>query len=127
MDRLVDGQCVRFDIILKSPLIVKYAIFRLYTRKYLKTQQNTIMATRILVIYKSHEIPGDNKDKSKLIANLACQSYWGRDFNTTKGDRQVCEGDHSFYNQRCFVLVDNGPVEAVEQEVLLFKWKGQHM
>lgn len=86
------------------------------------------MATRILVICKSHEMPGRDEEKNKLMANAACQHVWKRDFSGSDGgDRLTCEGGYFLYNQRCYVLIDNGPVDAADYSIKTFKWKAEEL
>lgn len=83
------------------------------------------MATRILVQCKSHEMPRpDGEDENHYMANLACQKEFDRDFDPTQ-DRLITRGGSHLYNQRCWVMVDNGPVDAGSYETLWFKWNIQ--
>jgi len=66
-------------------------------------------------------MPGPDNDKNKRIANLACQRLWGRDSDPARGDRWICEGGYFLYNQTCSVLIDNGPIDATDYDVLWFK------
>jgi hypothetical protein len=85
------------------------------------------MAIRILVICKSHEMPGPNEEKNKFMANIACQKVFNRDFDGSQGDRLVCEGAYFLYNQTCYLLIDNGPVNATSYDIRMFKWRGQEL
>jgi len=89
--------------------------------------QVKIMATRILVICKSHEMPGLDKEKNRLMADIACRRVWNRDFSDSEGDRLTCEGGFFLYNQRCFLLIDNGPVDAEDYGILWFKWNAKEL
>lgn len=84
------------------------------------------MATRILVQCKSHEMPGSNAEKNERMANLACQKAWGRYFSDDQ-DRLVARGGYFLYNQRCWLIIDNGPVDAVDYTTLWYRWKKQEL
>ena len=84
------------------------------------------MATRIVVICKSHLMPGADNVKNALMANMACQQIWGRDFNASQ-DRLITEGGFHLYNQTCSLIIDNGPVDAAEQQILILKWRDQKL
>jgi hypothetical protein len=84
------------------------------------------MATRILIICKSHEVPGPDKDKAMLLANKGCQKLWARDFDETQGDRLTMEGEFT-YGVRCSLLIDNGPLDAKDYTTTWFKWKEQDL
>ncbi|OBT63678.1 hypothetical protein VE03_06131 [Pseudogymnoascus sp. 23342-1-I1] len=75
------------------------------------------MATRIVVICKSHLMPGADNVKNALMANMTCQQLWARDFDASQ-DRLVTEGGYHLYNQTCSLVIDNGPVDAAEQQIL---------
>lgn len=79
------------------------------------------MATRILIMCKSQDVPGPNNEKATLLTNEACQKVWARDFDEAQGDRFTKEGEFSF-GVRCSMLVDNGPVESTEYTTLFYKW-----
>lgn len=68
-------------------------------------------------------MPGEDREKNARMASIACQHVWHRDFSEGDGDRLTCEGGYFLYNQMCTVLVDNGPVDAVSQNILVFKWR----
>ncbi|OBT38932.1 hypothetical protein VE00_10560 [Pseudogymnoascus sp. WSF 3629] len=85
------------------------------------------MAIRIFVVCKSHEMPGPTKDKNKLMANAACQEVLNRDYDESKGDRLLYEGTYFSFNQSCFLVIDNGPVDATTYDIRMFKWRGQEL
>jgi hypothetical protein len=88
------------------------------------------MAARILITLKSHQAPGatsSEKEKALALANKACQQLWGRDFDPNQGDRLTQEGALTFPNQRCYVLVDTGPVDSQDYTTTLVKWSGEDM
>lgn len=85
-----------------------------------------VMATRIVVICKSHLMPGADNVKNALIANMAYHQIWGRDFNASQ-DRLVTEGGLNLYNQTCSLIIDNGPVDTAEQGILVLKWRDQKL
>jgi hypothetical protein len=80
------------------------------------------MATRIFVHCRSHEMPGPHGEKNRRMANAACQKSWGRDFSAGAGDRLITFGGYFLYNQRCWLIVDNGPVDSTQYEIKAFKW-----
>ncbi len=81
------------------------------------------MATRILVHCKSHEMPGPDREKDSRMANIACQKVWHRDFaNGPNGDRLATQGGFALYNQRCWLIIDHGPVDSEDYDLLQFKW-----
>jgi len=59
------------------------------------------MATRILIVCKSHEVPGLDEDKAMLLANEASQKVRARDFDATQGDCLTIEGEFT-YGTRCY-------------------------
>lgn len=86
---------------------------------------NNIMAIRIFVQCRSHEMPGSNAEKNSRMANIACQKVWGRDFTEAEGDRLTTRGGYFLYDQLCMLLIDNGPVESEVYDILQFKWNIQ--
>ena len=84
------------------------------------------MATRILIICKSHQVPGPEKDKATLLASQACRKVWARDLDETQGDRLTIEGEFT-YGVRCSLLVDNGPVDSTDYTTSFFRWNGQEL
>ena len=94
---------------------------------YIFELEEGIMATRILVTCKSHEMPGLDEEKNSLMANLACQKVWGRDYADLNGDRLTTFGGYFLYNQRCMLLIDNGPVDSKDYTTLWYKWTGQEL
>lgn len=82
------------------------------------------MATRILVQCKTDEMPGSLDEKNSLMANAACQKVWNRDFNDNPGgDRLTTFG--GYFNRKCTLLIDSGPVNATEYTIKRLLWKGQ--
>jgi hypothetical protein len=72
-------------------------------------------------------MPGSDREKNKIMADLACQAVWGRDFDEFKGDRVTTRGGYFLYNQTCELLIDNGPVDATSYDTLWFNWKQQKL
>jgi hypothetical protein len=66
-------------------------------------------------------MPGEGEQKFRLMADLACRRVFNRDFNA-KDDRLVREGDPTLPHQNCRLLVDVGPVDALEPPILHFEW-----
>lgn len=93
---------------------------------YSNSIEITIMAERILITCKSQDVPGANEDKVTLLTNQACQIVWNRDFDKTLGDRLTMEGEFS-YGVRCFILVDNGPVDSIDCTISFFRWNGKNL
>lgn len=93
---------------------------------YSNSIEITIMAARILITCKSQDVPGANEDKVTLLTNQACQIVWKRDFDKTRGDRLTMEGEFS-YGVRCFILVDNGPVDSIDYTISFFRWNGKKL
>lgn len=58
------------------------------------------MATRVVVIYKSHMMPGADNVKNALMANMARQRIGDRDFDASQ-DCLITEGGCHVYNQEC--------------------------
>jgi hypothetical protein len=58
------------------------------------------------------------------MANIVCQKIWERDINPDS-DRLATLG--GYVNAKCFVIVDNGPVDAKEYSVLSFRWKDEKL
>lgn len=85
-----------------------------------------VMATRIVVICKSHLMPGADNVKNAMMANMACQQIWARDFDNSQ-DRLITEGGYHLYNQTCSLVIDNGPVDSAEQQILVLKWRDQNL
>lgn len=81
------------------------------------------MATRILVICKSHEVPGPKQERATLLANKTCQKVWARDFDESAGDRLITEGDISMFGIRCALIIDNGPIDSKDFITRGFRWK----
>lgn len=83
------------------------------------------MATRILVQCRTDEMPGPLQEKELRMANTACQKVWNRDFNTPNGDRLTTFG--GYYNSKCILLIDHGPVDATEYTTMHFNWNGREL
>jgi len=83
------------------------------------------MATRIFVQCRSHEMPGPDREKNRYMADKACQKVWNRDFSSYEGDRLTTFGGYFLYNQRCWLMVDHGPVDSIEYTTLAYKWNSQ--
>ena len=81
------------------------------------------MATRILVRCKTEEMLGSVRDKIPLMANTACQKVWNRDLNKDSPDNDRLVTFGGYVNIRCFLLIDNGPVDAKEYSVIHLCWK----
>lgn len=69
-------------------------------------------------------MPGLLCEKIPLMANAACQKIWKRDF-IPDNDRLVTVG--GYMNVRCFILIDNGPVDANEYSIVHLCWKDQEL
>jgi hypothetical protein len=67
-------------------------------------------------------MPGPNEEKNMRMANMACQTFWGRDYSDAMGDRLTTFGGYFLYNQRCWLIVDNGPVNSAEYTTVTFNW-----
>ena len=84
------------------------------------------MATRIFVQCKTDKMPGKHVEKIPLMANTACLKVWNRDFNENhpNGDRLTSFG--GWLNPRCFLLIDNGPVDE-PYNLIRLRWDGQKL
>lgn len=83
-----------------------------------------IIAARILITLKSYQVPGttlSEKEKALVLANKACQQLWGCNFDPNQGNRLTQEGILTFPNQRCYILVDTGPVDSQDYTTILVK------
>ncbi|KAH6709281.1 hypothetical protein BKA61DRAFT_613919 [Leptodontidium sp. MPI-SDFR-AT-0119] len=69
------------------------------------------IATRIFVMCKTEKMPGSYVEKIPLMANAACQKVWNRDFNGALPDEDRLTTFGGWMNPRCFLLIDNGPVD----------------
>jgi hypothetical protein len=84
------------------------------------------MATRIFVQCKTDKMPGSYVEKIPLMANSACQKVWNREFNKILPDNDRLTTFGGWLNPRCFLLIDNGPVEK-PYTLVKFRWDGQKL
>lgn len=69
-------------------------------------------------------MPGTPFEKIKLMADAACQKVWDRKFDSNlNGDRLSSYG--GFYNPRCVLVIDHGPVDARDYTTRQLNWDGQ--
>jgi hypothetical protein len=84
------------------------------------------MATRILVLCKTSQMPGSPSDKIKLMADAACQKVWSRNFDSNPNrDRLSSHG--GYYNPRCVLIIDHGPTDAIDYETIQLNWNGHKL
>jgi len=83
-------------------------------------------ATRIFVQCKTDEMPGSYVNKIPLMANAACREVWNRDFNENlpNADRLTTFG--GWINPKCYLLIDNGPVDN-KYTLVKLRWKGDKL
>ncbi|KAI9740660.1 MAG: hypothetical protein M1818_004624 [Claussenomyces sp. TS43310] len=81
------------------------------------------MATRTVISCVSHSIPGRPAERHRTLTDAACQMQWNRTFDPSQ-DRLVTRGRFQDKNVRCFLLLDNGPVDATDIDVMHFAWNG---
>ncbi|KAH9212188.1 hypothetical protein DL95DRAFT_391838 [Leptodontidium sp. 2 PMI_412] len=84
------------------------------------------MATRIFVQCKTDKMPGSDVEQIPLMANAACRKVWNRDFNENPPDNDRLSSFGGWMNPRCFLLVDNSPVDMPYTLVKL-RWDGQKL
>lgn len=84
------------------------------------------MAARILVQCKTSQMPGSPHEKIKRMAESACQMVWKRSFDDNPdGDRLVSYG--GYYNSKCILLIDHGPMDAKNHTTVQLSWNGQDL
>jgi len=84
------------------------------------------MATRIFVLCKTETMPGSDVQKIPLMANAACRRVWNRDFNRDLPDKDRLTTFGGWMNPKCFLLIDNGPVD-MPYTVVKLRWDGQKL
>ncbi|KAH6694386.1 hypothetical protein BKA61DRAFT_258475 [Leptodontidium sp. MPI-SDFR-AT-0119] len=84
------------------------------------------MATRIFVMCKTEKMPGSHVEKIPLMANAACRKVWNRDFNGDLPDEDRLATFGGWINPRCFLLIDNGPVD-MSYTLVKLRWDGQKL
>ncbi|PVH71250.1 hypothetical protein DL98DRAFT_110717 [Cadophora sp. DSE1049] len=84
------------------------------------------MATRIFVMCKTETMPGSDVEKIPLMANAACQKVWNRDFNGDPPDEDRLTSFGGWMNPKCFLLIDNGPVD-MSYTLVKLRWNGQKL
>ncbi|KAH6667400.1 hypothetical protein B0J14DRAFT_602166 [Halenospora varia] len=82
------------------------------------------MATRIFVQCRTAEMPGPIHEKDLFMANAACQKVWNREFNPDS-DRLTTFG--GYVNPKCYLLIDFGPMEAMEYTTVALLWDGKKL
>ncbi|CZT52863.1 uncharacterized protein RSE6_14257 [Rhynchosporium secalis] len=71
-------------------------------------------------------MPGLHVEKIPLMANAACQKVWNRDFNKDHPDDDRLTTYGGWMNPKCFLLIDNGPVNGLYTLVKL-RWDGEKL
>merc|ERR1711977_480614 len=71
----------------------------------------TMMATRVFVMCKTETMPGSDVEKIPFMANAACRKVWNRDFNGDLPAKDRLTTFGGWMNPKCFLLIDNGPVD----------------
>ncbi|KAH9205445.1 hypothetical protein DL95DRAFT_397618 [Leptodontidium sp. 2 PMI_412] len=87
---------------------------------------STPVSTRVFVLCKTEKMPGSYVEKIPLMANAACRRVWNRDFNKDPPNEDRLTTFGGWMNTRCFLLVDNGPVDKPYTLVRL-RWDGQKL
>ncbi|KAL5320905.1 hypothetical protein ACEPPN_011715 [Leptodophora sp. 'Broadleaf-Isolate-01'] len=72
-------------------------------------------------------MPGSYVEKIPLMANAACQKVWNRDFNGALPDEDRLTTFGGWMNPRCFLLIDNGPVDISSYTLVKLRWDGQKL
>ncbi|KAH9221559.1 hypothetical protein DL95DRAFT_7695 [Leptodontidium sp. 2 PMI_412] len=85
------------------------------------------IATRIFVMCKTEKMPGSYVEKIPLMANAACRKVWNRDFNGALPDEDRLTTFGGWMNPRCFLLIDNGPVDISSYTLVKLRWDGQKL
>ena len=72
-------------------------------------------------------MPGSDVQKIPLMANTACQKVWNRNLNEDLPDNDRLSSFGGWENPRCYLLIDNGPVDSDDYTVVNLRWKGNEL
>merc|ERR1711939_1020783 len=86
----------------------------------------TMMATRVFVMCKTETMPGSDVEKIPFMANAACRKVWNRDFNGDLPAKDRLTTFGGWMNPKCFLLIDNGPVD-MSYTLVKLRWDGQKL
>lgn len=84
------------------------------------------MATRVFVMCKTETMPGSDVEKIPFMANAACRKVWNRDFNGDLPAKDRLTTFGGWMNPKCFLLIDNGPVD-MSYTLVKLRWDGQKL
>jgi len=85
-----------------------------------------MMATRVFVMCKTETMPGSDVEKIPFMANAACRKVWNRDFNGDLPAKDRLTTFGGWMNPKCFLLIDNGPVD-MSYTLVKLRWDGQKL